>query len=394
MFRLRLNRIFLYFIAVFSLLANGCSNRNAVSEVPSVNNTPVPEVIKIGIFEPLTGAYQYAGRLELEGIQLANQLYPEADQIEIQLVVKDNASDKLTSAAVVSDLIQIEGVSALIGSWSSSLSLSASPILQDLKVPAVSPTSTHLDLTIGNEYYFRACFSDSFQANALAEFAYYDLSARTAVIITESGNDYSRGLGRLFGERFVELNDSKAPSILHKIEYAKQENPMESEIEKIISLNPDIVFLPGGYSESAQWVKMTCDLGYKGVFIGGDTWDTNVFATIVGKSENQVYFSSFYTSEIALTQESTVFLENYKEQYGKEPTAIAAMGYDAYLMIRDAIQRCKSSKPEEIKKALKEISNLQGAAGIITMGDFNEPKRGIIMKTLENGRIKSIKKMQ
>jgi len=385
---LKLNIIIVSFLVCF--MAVGCSSLTTQEE-GETHKVPRPEVVKIGVFEPITGIYKYAGNLELEGIKLANQLYPEVDDIKIELLIMDNQSDKLTSARVVSDLIQIENVSALIGSWSSTLSLSAGPILSDLKVPAVAPTSTNQDLTVGNDYYFRACFSDSFQGNELANYVYYDLGIRKAALVTEQGNDYSNGLGRFFVERFIELNDSDPDSILYKLDYDSNQTIDVNEIDKILSLNPEAIFIPGGYDKSAQWIQTARGRGYNGLFVGGDTWDNDVFITYGSKAVEGVIFSSFYSSDIILTQESTVFAENYRSKYGKEPTSIAALGYDAYLMIMDAIHRSQSSNPEEIKNALKETSNLSGAAGLITMNEFSEPERNLIIKTIENGKIRSLK---
>jgi len=385
---LKLNIMIVSFLVCF--MAVGCSSSTTQEEIenPILHST---EVVKIGVFEPISGLYKYAGNLELEGIKLANQLYPEVDGIKLELVIMDNQSDKLTSARVVSDLIQIEGVSVLIGSWSSTLSLSAGPILSDLKVPAVAPTSTNQDLTVGNDYYFRACFSDSFQGNELANYVYYDLGFRKVALVTEQGNDYSNGLGRFFVERFIELNDSDSDSVIYKLEYNSNRSIDVNEVDKIISLNPEAIFIPGGYDQSAQWIQTAKGRGYNGIFIGGDTWDNDVFITYGGKAVEGVIFSSFYSSEIALTQESTVFAENYRNKYGKEPSSIAALGYDAYLMIKDAIQRSQSSNPEEIRNALEETSNLAGAAGLITMNEFGEPERNLIIKTIENGAIRSLK---
>lgn len=350
-----------------------------------------PKKVIVGVFEPLTGVYQYAGNLELEGIRLANDLYPEVDGIKLELVIGDNQSQKIRSAQVANDLIQKEGASVLIGSWSSTLSISAGPILRDLKVPAVTPTSTNQEVTLGNDYYFRACYVDSFQGYALANYAYYDLGARTAVLVNELGNDYSKGLGRFFMDRFLELNNAQEESILEEIEFDPIFKDFDSGIEKLLAADPDIVFIPGGYNETALWIHQARESGYTGTFIGGDTWDNDVFMTYGGKSVEGVIFSSFYTSQIALTQESTVFAENYREKYGKEPTAIAALGYDAYLMVLDAVRRSASSDPEEIKNALKEIKNLPGCAGLITMNENGDPERNIIIKTIENGMIQSIK---
>lgn len=382
--------IILCLILIYIILTC-CKASNMETLKNTYEESTYPEVVRIGVFEPITGIYSYAGNLELEGIKLANQLYPSVDDIKIELVVMDNKSDKLTSAEVVSELIQKESVSALIGSWSSTLSLSAGPIINELKVPAVAPTSTNQDLTLGNDFYFRACFSDAYQGSTLANYAYYELGIRTVGLVTEQGNDYSNGLGRFFADRFVELNDSELNVIVYRTEYNPSQTFSKEEFEQIIIANPQAIFIPGGYREAAQWIKEARDYGYDGIVIGGDTLDNDVFMTYGGKSVEGAIFSSFYSSEIALTQESTVFLENYRNRYGKEPTAIAALGYDAYLMIKDAIQRSASSEPEEIRNALKEVSNLPGAAGLITMNDLGEPERNLIIKTVKDDTIQSLK---
>lgn len=350
-----------------------------------------PERVKIGVFEPLSGAYQYAGNLELEGIQLANELYPVVDGIKLELVVMDNQSDKIESARVVSTLVQQEGVTVLIGSWSSTLSISAGPILRDLKVPAVAPTSTNQEVTLGNDYYFRACYVDSFQGTVMANYAFYDLDARTAVVVTEKENEYSKGLARFFVDRFIELNDAHSEVVLLEVEYDPETKDYQSSINDVMLTSPDVIFLPGGYYESANWIVGARENGVVASFLGGDTWDNDVFLTYGGKAVEGATFSTFYASEIALTPESTLFAERYRDKYGKEPTAIAALGYDAYLMVLDAVKRSASSDPEELRKALREIKELPGAAGMITIDENGDTDRVAILKTIDNSKIHSIK---
>ena len=81
-------------------------------------------VIKIGVFEPLTGANGAGGADEADGIKLANKLFPEVLGKKIQLVTVDNKSDKVEAANAATVLAQKEKVNAVIGSWGSSLSMS------------------------------------------------------------------------------------------------------------------------------------------------------------------------------------------------------------------------------------------------------------------------------
>ena len=93
--------------------------------------------IKIGVFEPMTGANAAGGELEIEGVKLANQLYPTVLGRKIELVIADNKSDKVEAATAAARLVEKEKVAAIIGSWGSSLSMAAGDIVKKAKVPAV-----------------------------------------------------------------------------------------------------------------------------------------------------------------------------------------------------------------------------------------------------------------
>ena len=120
-------------------------------------------VVKVGVFLPLTGDNAAGGELELRGIKLANQLHPEVLGKKVELVVADNKSDKAEAASVAARLIEKDKVSVLVGSYGSSLSMAAGNIVKENKVPAVGTSCTNPQVTANNDYYFRACFIDPFQ---------------------------------------------------------------------------------------------------------------------------------------------------------------------------------------------------------------------------------------
>ena len=118
------------------------------------------DVIKVGVFLPLTGDNAAGGELELRGIKLANKLHPEVLGKKIELVVADNKSDKAEAASVAARLIEKDKVSVIVGSYGSSLSMAAGNIVKDSKVPAVGTSCTNPQVTANNDYYFRACRSE------------------------------------------------------------------------------------------------------------------------------------------------------------------------------------------------------------------------------------------
>jgi branched-chain amino acid transport system substrate-binding protein len=161
-------------LALLLLLSvlTGCGGNAAQPPAPS-GSEPAPaanggDVIKIGVFEPLTGANAGGGELETEGMKLANKLYPEVLGKKVELVIADNKSDKTEAASAVARLIEKDKVAAILGSWGSGLSIAAGDLVRDNQIPAVGASCTNPLVTQGNDYYFRACFPDPFQGTVMA----------------------------------------------------------------------------------------------------------------------------------------------------------------------------------------------------------------------------------
>jgi len=146
-----------------------------------------PKTVKFGVFEPLTGANAGGGALEVEGVKLANEMYPTVKvgdkEYKIELVIADNKSDKVEAANAAQRLVDKDKVHVVLGSWGSSLSMAAGPIVKQAKTPAVGLSCTNPLVTKDNEYYFRVCFLDPFQGTVMATYAAKDLAAKKAVII-------------------------------------------------------------------------------------------------------------------------------------------------------------------------------------------------------------------
>ena len=344
------------------------------------------DVIKIGVFEPLTGANAAGGELEVEGVKLANKLYPEVLGKKVQLVIGDNKSDKAEAASVAARLIEKDKVVAIIGSWGSGLSMAAGNIVRDKKVPAVGASCTNPLVTKGNDYYFRVCFIDPFQGTVMANYAYQKLGARKAAIIQEVTNDYAVGLASFFKEAFVKLTGDPN-AVVEVSNYQTNDQDFSAQLTNIKSKNVDVVFAPGNFTESALIIKQAKQLGFKIPFIGGDTWETDEFIKIGGADVEGAVFSTFFASEKAITKESATFLSEYAKAYpGKEPAAVTALGYDAYILILDAIKRAGSADPVKIRDEIAKTKGFEGAAGIITLDANGDAIKNAVIKTVKNGK--------
>src|SRR5574344_1632845 len=114
-------------LVLAAVVLSGCSKSSSSSG----------DVIKIGVFEPMTGANAAGGAMEVEGIKLANEMYPTVTvggkEYKVELVIADNKSDKVEAANAAQRLVDKDKVSVMLGSWGSSLSMAAGPIVLDAK---------------------------------------------------------------------------------------------------------------------------------------------------------------------------------------------------------------------------------------------------------------------
>jgi len=371
---------FLAFSMIIVLLVSVLSGCGSSSKISS-------DVIKIGVFEPMTGANAAGGEMTVEGIKLANEMFPEILGKKVEIIIVDNKSDKVEAANAAARLIEKDHVNAIIGSYGSSLSMSAGDLVKKNKIPAVGCSPTNPLVTLDNDFYFRVCFIDPFQGTVMANYAFTELKAKKAAIIQDVAQDYSVGLSKFFMDSFKAFTKDEN-SIVEISSYNTGDQDFTAQLSNVKSKNPDVIFAPGNYGESALLIKQARELGITVPILGGDTWEAPEFIDIGGKAVEDAVFSSHFTAEAPVTELSKDFLEAYKLKYNKNANAFAALGFDAYIVILDAIKRANSAEPVEIQKALAETKDFVGATGIITLDKNGDAVKSAVINQVDNGSFK------
>jgi len=346
------------------------------------------DVIKIGVFEPLTGENGGGGQQETDGIKYANKMYPEVLGKKIELVIVDNKSDKAEAATAVSRLIESEKVVAIIGSYGSGVSIAAGDIIKNAKIPAMGASCTNPMVTQGNDYYFRACFLDPFQGRVMANYA-VQKGAKTAAVIMQNGDDYSIGLGNFFINAFKELTGDPN-SIIDESYFQTNDTDFNGILTNIKAKKPDVIFAPSSATTAPLIIKQARALGIDALIMGGDTWENPAVIDVAGADAEGIVLSTFFDESDPVTAEAKKFVEGYKKELGsKEPIipAVAALGYDAYLLVRDAIERANSTDGTAIRDALNTTKDYEGVTGVINFTqDGDADKNMAVIKTVQGGK--------
>ena len=221
----------------------------------------------------------------------------------------------------------------------------------------------------------------------MANYAFNDLGAKTAAIIQDVQQDYSVGLSKYFVDAFTELTGS-SDSIVSTLSYNTGDQDFTAQLTSIKSLNPDVIFAPGNYGESALLIKQARDLGMDVPILGGDTWESPEFLSIGGEAVEGAVFSTHFTAEAPVTTVSETFLADYKTKFNKDANALAALGSDAYMLILDAIERADSADPVKIQEQLALTDGFVGSTGNITLDSNGDAVKSAVINKVVDGAFK------
>jgi branched-chain amino acid transport system substrate-binding protein len=380
-------------LLILGLVLAGCQPAEAPPGEEAAPEEAAPEEgapaeVVIGVYEPMTGAFAAGGEFTMQGVNLAYKLYPEVMGVPIKMVAVDNRSDKAEAATAMSRLIEQEGAIAVVGTYGSSLSMAGGEIAEQAGVPVMGCSPTNPLVTQGKDYYFRACFIDPFQGRVMAKYAFDDLGARRVAIIQDVAQDYSVGLAAFFREAYIELNDGDASGIVAFTSYQTGDQDFTAQLGAALAEDPDAIFAPGYFAEAALLSKQARELGYNGPILGGDAYEAPELIDIGGSSVEGVVFSTHYHPDAGLSPSSQPFVEAFEAEYGERPSAFAALGYDAYMLVLDAIERAGSFDPAAIRDAMAATDGFEGASGLISLDENGDAVKTAVILTVENGEFK------
>ena len=336
-------------------------------------------VVKIGVFEPASGDSGAGGKQEMLGMQYANAVQPTVEiggeTYKVELVYADNGSstDKAPSAA---QQLVSEGVSVVLGSYGSGVSIAGSQYFADAGIPAIGVTCTNPQVTAGNSHYFRICFLDPFQGTVLANYAFKELGARTAYCLAELGNDYDVGLCHYFQQAFEAMG-----GMVISDTFPTGNSDFTSYLSNATAIGAEVFFCPVSIAYSSQIISQAAGQNVSYPILGSDTLDNNKVAEAAKGTNVKVIITTFY-------QEggSPEFDEGFKAWLNSDSeyltnnggndmiSAVSVMGYDAYFTALEALKAAGSTDSKAVLAALPSVK-LTGVTGEITFDETGDAIR-------------------
>ncbi|MGA1871328.1 MAG: ABC transporter substrate-binding protein [bacterium] len=364
------------FIIALLFLASGCTQGGTI--------------IKIGGVGPVTGGAATYGVSTRNACNMAVQEINQQGGIDVggiyykvKLIFEDDEGKPESAANAYRKLIDMNGVQAIIGTVMSKCSLAGAPIAQETGVPMISSASTNPQVTLIGDYIFRACFIDPFQGTIMANFAYKHLNKKRAAVLYDNGNDYNKGLAEFFKAQFEKLGGTIVSYEAFTDEDKTQD--FSAQLTKIRASNPDILFLPNYYSSVALIAKQARAMGISITLIGGDGWDSPQLTELGKDAVEGSYFSTHFSKDDPNPQ-VVEFVKHYSATYGQPPDALAALAYDACLILFNAIKKAGTTDGAAIRDALAATQDFNAISGKISFDKNRNPVKSAVIINIAKGK--------
>jgi branched-chain amino acid transport system substrate-binding protein len=372
-------------VVVCLLFLTGCDTYdNFLAEFFDKSNGQ-NETVKIGVFEPLTGSDAQGAKAEIRGIELAHELYPSVLGMPVELVYGDNQSDVSAAVTVAQNLID-KGISISLGSYKSVLTLAASDVFKEARVPAIGITCTNPLITKTSDYYFRVCFVDAFQGNSAAKYVLEHLNLETAVAFKRQNDDYAGAMIDEFVEKMVRQTGN--PECVTIIEYPEDTKDFVPFFEKIRKTERLAVFFPSEAAQADEVLYQAHEGRYKFLWIGNEKWETLPAANLNPYRDSATYidgvaFVAGFDDSAKLSDMTETFLRAYRKAYGEDekPDDAVALGFDAYLLALRAIEDAGTYKNGSlIAGKLSSVFEMPAATGSITLNAQGDPIKEVVIE--------------
>ncbi len=353
------------------------------------------ETIKIGHLVALTGGNATWGQSEANAVDMAVEKVNSAGGVDgkkIEIIRYDSRADKLEAVNVAKRMIEQDKVIAIIGPGQSGVANAVREVVNSAKVPLIGTTPTNPTVTVMEDgsvvpYTFRVCFIDPFQGTVAGQFAIKDLSAKTAAVLYDVGDEYSQYLGKYFTEAF----EKGGGKIVANEAFRSGELDFRAQLGKIKDGNPDVLFAPTMNKEAALIAKQARDLGITATLLGGDGWASPDVFDLSGGAINGGYLVNIADMTDPALKD---FVAAYQTKYKADPVMPnPVMGYDAVLYLADALKRSGGEGGEKLKAAMDNTKDLQVLSGLLTMdpATHNPLNKPAVIQQAMDGKFNFVK---
>ncbi len=388
--------------------------------------------IKIGVVLPLTGKLAMTGQKVLQGIQLAVNQLPFQAREKLALEVRDSGH-QLPMDKIIEDLSGLPNVVGIIGPLLSDEVVIAGEVARNYQIPIFSPTASTYGLVDQNPFMFRNALTREIQAKFLAEYAVNTLQLKRFAVLhpfepfglelkdtfikevesfggevvavagyDRTQNDFKKQILELGGVEDDELDkiarelvlsegvtpDFSSTSTLSRplIDMGHWSGEDVEKLKVSLELSYDAIFIPGVYDKVGLIIPQLAFYNVNTVtLLGTNGWNSPELVKMGGKYLTNVYFVDGYYPD-SHRGEVQKFVQDFKTNFGDEPSYLSAQAFDAANIVIDIILAGAGNRTK-MKESLKTVKNFPGVTGKTTLLPSGDSEKNIYVLTVKRKKI-------
>jgi branched-chain amino acid transport system substrate-binding protein len=232
------------FAGVAALALAACST----SDDPDASGSPAPggdgSALKIGSLLPQTGSLAFLGPPEIAGVDLAIKEINDAGgvlgkPVEVIHTDSSDADNPAVASASVDKLIG-DGVAAIVGAASSTVSLNVVDTVSDASIVQISPANTSTALSGYSDFYFRVAPPDTIQGDVMGKLLLEDGKKNISILVFN--DDYGTSLRDVI-QATTEAGGATIAYGKSGEEFDPKETDFDTIVGNALAPNPDAVVI-------------------------------------------------------------------------------------------------------------------------------------------------------
>jgi branched-chain amino acid transport system substrate-binding protein len=348
------------------------------------------KVVKIGADLSLTGADAQGATRVKDALQMAFEGANKANTVpgyKFDLMVLDDGTatagqyDPAQAATNARKMVSDKSVVGSIGPQMSGAGKAMTPILSEGGLATITPSSTNPDITspkfaeqyrpAGKPIYFRTVTTDAYQGPNMANFFAEKLKVKSVYVLDDSG---AFGVG--VADSFQKQAEAKGMKVLGRDRLDPKAADYTTILTKIKSLNPDAFYYGGVSQAGVKLAKQAYDIVPSMIKGGPDGMTSADLLTGAGFPAVEGWYTTIAAPHLTGDTKAEKFVAEFKKQFGMAPDDYSITGYDAALVMIDAVKRVAASgKPvtrEAVQAALmtSKVPTIQGVVSFDENGDL------------------------
>lgn len=318
------------------------------------------DTIKIGVQAPITGEYANEGQGIENAVRMIAEQYNAKGGLlgkQLEVFACDDEAQAVKAAICGKELVD-KGVIMVIGSYTSTAAEAAQKTYYRAGVLQTTDGTSDSLTKRGYWTFFRNSNPNSAAAAFTAEYIVKGKQFKRVAVVSDYSS-YSQGLAQSVEEEVKKIGGN----VVYQGKIKANSQNFTPIITKIKSLNPDVIYFSGYYSDGGLFRAQMKQLGLAADFIGSDSNDNVDFIKLAGDAAEGAFIVNVPAPDLLPYDIAKKFLADYRARFKMDPPSIwALLNADGLLAFLTAIEKTGTTDTKKMSEWLhaNEVKGLSG----------------------------------